>query len=38
VAVKYTATGVELDDFPEGELATLQTRDGYQANFNAAKP
>ena len=37
-AVRYAATGVTLDDFPDSVLATLQTRDGYQANFKVAKP
>ena len=38
VAVKYTATDASLDDFPDGALATLQTKDGYQISFAVAKP
>ena len=40
VAVRYTATGpgITLDSFPDGALATLQTRDGYQTSFAVAKP
>jgi len=37
VAVKYTAT-TTLDQFPDGALATLQTKDGYQTSFAVAKP
>jgi len=37
VAVKYTATAT-LDQFPDGALATLQTKDGYQTSFAVAKP
>lgn len=37
VAVRYFATGAELESFLEGS-ATLQTRDGCQVNFNVAKP
>ena len=38
VAVKYTSTTAKLDDFPDGAMATLQTRDGYQTSFAVAKP
>ena len=38
VALKYTASGATLDDFPDGALATLQTKDGYQTSFAVAKP
>jgi len=38
VALIYTANGVTLDDFPDGALATLQTKDGYQVSFAVAKP
>jgi hypothetical protein len=37
VALVYTASG-DLDNFPDGALATLQTRDGYQTSFAVAKP
>jgi len=37
VALKYTAKA-QLDDFPDGAMATLQTRDGYQTSFAVAKP
>jgi len=37
VAVRYTATAT-LDQFPDGALATLQTKDGYQTSFAVAKP
>ncbi|MCC6051341.1 MAG: hypothetical protein LM580_11565, partial [Thermofilum sp.] len=37
VALKYTAKAT-LDDFPDGAMATLQTRDGYQTSFAVAKP
>ena len=37
VALVYTASG-DLDDFPDGALATLQTADGYQTSFAVAKP
>jgi len=36
-ALKYTAEA-QLDDFPDGAMATLQTRDGYQTSFAVAKP
>jgi hypothetical protein len=38
VALKYFAQGAKLDDFPDGALATLQTKDGYQTSFAVAKP
>jgi hypothetical protein len=31
-------SGVSLDSFPDGALATLQTIDGYQTSFAVAKP
>jgi hypothetical protein len=35
----YSGTGtISLDSFPDGALATLQTRDGYQTSFAVAKP
>jgi hypothetical protein len=37
VALVYTTSG-DLDNFPDGALATLQTRDGYQTSFAVAKP
>jgi hypothetical protein len=37
VALVYTASG-DLDNFPDGALATLQTADGYQTSFAVAKP
>jgi hypothetical protein len=37
VALVYTAKA-RLDDFPDGAMATLQTRDGYQTSFAVAKP
>ncbi len=37
-AVKYTNSAAKLDDFPDGALATLQTKDGYQTSFAVAKP
>jgi hypothetical protein len=37
VALKYTAKA-QLDDFPDGAMATLQTKDGYQTSFAVAKP
>ena len=37
VALVYTANAT-LDAFPDGALATLQTRDGYQTSFAVAKP
>jgi len=37
VALKYTANAT-LDWFPDGAMATLQTRDGYQTSFAVAKP
>jgi len=37
VALKYTANA-KLDDFPDGAMATLQTKDGYQTSFAVAKP
>jgi hypothetical protein len=37
-ALKYEATDVTLDRFPDGALATLQTKDGYQTSFAVAKP
>jgi hypothetical protein len=33
-----TQSGVTLDSFPDGALATLQTKDGYQTSFAVAKP
>ncbi|MCC6051232.1 MAG: hypothetical protein LM580_11020 [Thermofilum sp.] len=38
VVYTYTATGVTLENFPDGAMATLQTRDGYQTSFAVAKP
>jgi hypothetical protein len=38
IAVVYTADKAKLDDFPDGALATLQTKDGYQTSFAVAKP
>lgn len=38
VALKYFVKGAKLDDFPDGAMATLQTRDGYQTSFAVAKP
>jgi len=38
VALKYTAANAQLDWFPDGAMATLQTRDGYQTSFAVAKP
>jgi len=38
IAVVYTYTGVTLENFPDGAMATLQTRDGYQTSFAVAKP
>jgi len=38
VALIYTAYNATLDAFPDGALATLQTRDGYQISFAVAKP
>jgi len=37
VALKYTAEA-QLDWFPDGAMATLQTIDGYQTSFAVAKP
>jgi len=37
VALVYTANAT-LDWFPDGAMATLQTRDGYQTSFAVAKP
>jgi hypothetical protein len=37
VALVYTANA-QLDDFPDGAMATLQTTDGYQTSFAVAKP
>jgi hypothetical protein len=37
VALVYTSKAT-LDDFPDGALATLQTKDGYQTSFAVAKP
>jgi hypothetical protein len=35
----YSGTStISLDDFPDGAMATLQTRDGYQTSFAVAKP
>jgi len=33
-----TESDVTLDSFPDGALATLQTKDGYQTSFAVAKP
>ncbi len=33
-----TSTTISLDNFPDGALATLQTKDGYQTSFAVAKP
>lgn len=38
VSLIYTATNVNLDQFPDGALATLQTKGGYQTSFAVAKP
>ncbi|MEM1913724.1 MAG: hypothetical protein QXT93_12785 [Thermofilum sp.] len=38
ISLIYTADNVDLDQFPDGALATLQTRDGYQTSFAVAKP
>jgi autotransporter adhesin len=40
VALVYTAnaTNVQLDWFPDGAMATLQTKGGYQTSFAVAKP
>jgi len=40
VALVYTAnaTNAQLDWFPDGAMATLQTKDGYQTSFAVAKP
>ncbi len=38
VALVYFAQGAKLDDFPDGAMATLQTKDGYQTSFAVAKP
>ena len=40
VALVYTAsaTNAQLDWFPDGALATLPTKDGYQTSFAVAKP
>jgi hypothetical protein len=38
VALVYTANATKLDDFPDGAMATLQTKDGYQTSFAVAKP
>ncbi|MEM3944581.1 MAG: hypothetical protein QXO02_08475 [Thermofilaceae archaeon] len=38
VSVIYTAANADLDQFPDGALATLQTKDGYQISFAVAKP
>jgi len=37
VALVYTANA-QLDDFPDGAMATLQTAGGYQTSFAVAKP
>jgi hypothetical protein len=38
VALVYTAANAQLDWFPDGAMATLQTKDGYQTSFAVAKP
>jgi len=38
VSVIYTADNANLDQFPDGALATLQTKGGYQTSFAVAKP
>jgi hypothetical protein len=39
IAVYYTATVTDgINAFPDGALATLQTKDGYQTSFAVAKP
>jgi len=38
VALVYNATKAQLDWFPDGAMATLQTADGYQTSFAVAKP
>ncbi|MEM4689040.1 MAG: hypothetical protein QXH65_07910 [Thermofilaceae archaeon] len=37
ISLVYTASA-SLDQFPDGALATLQTKDGYQVSFAVAKP
>ncbi|MEM1930084.1 MAG: hypothetical protein QXH81_08960, partial [Thermofilaceae archaeon] len=37
VSLIYTANAT-LDQFPDGALATLQTKGGYQTSFAVAKP
>ena len=39
-ALKYEATDTDitLDRFPDGAMATLQTKDGYQTSFAVVKP
>ncbi|MEM1930125.1 MAG: hypothetical protein QXH81_09165 [Thermofilaceae archaeon] len=38
VSLIYTADNAKLDQFPDGALATLQTKGGYQTSFAVAKP
>ncbi|MEM0377554.1 MAG: hypothetical protein QXI90_07270 [Thermofilum sp.] len=38
ISLVYTAANASLDQFPDGALATLQTKDGYQVSFAVAKP
>jgi len=42
VALKYTYSGSDagtvFDNIPDGAMATLQTKDGYQTSFAVAKP
>jgi hypothetical protein len=39
IAVYYTATVTDgINAFPDGAMATLQTKDGYQTSFAVAKP
>ena len=40
-ALVYVYSGtdtISLDSFPDGAMATLQTKDGYQTSFAVAKP
>lgn len=37
-ALRYVAIGERLESFPDGALAILQTKDGYQTSFTVSKP
>ena len=37
-ALRYVSDKASLDQFPDGALAMLQTKDGYQISFAVAKP